>query len=165
MNGGDGPLDGFADRVELANAAYGQAEVLVTPLQMALVAATIANDGVLMRRRLVDRLVDDDGDGACAREPACLGRVMSSEDRRHPPGRDGPGGRGPSSPAPYAGGAKVPGVRTAGKSGTAQLGAGRGAAQLVRGLRARASTRASPSRSWSRTAAPAASARCPSGAG
>ena len=45
VTGGDGPLDGFRDRVELANAAYGQAEVLVTPLQMALVAATIANDG------------------------------------------------------------------------------------------------------------------------
>ena len=30
------------DDVELANAAYGQGEVLVTPLQMALVAATIA---------------------------------------------------------------------------------------------------------------------------
>jgi cell division protein FtsI/penicillin-binding protein 2 len=39
--------------VELANAAYGQAEVLVTPLQMALVAATIANDGTLMRPHLV----------------------------------------------------------------------------------------------------------------
>ena len=37
----------FADRVELANAAYGQAQVDVTPLQMALVAATIANDGVV----------------------------------------------------------------------------------------------------------------------
>ena len=45
VNGGDGPLDGFRDEVELANAAYGQAEVLVTPLQMALVASTIANDG------------------------------------------------------------------------------------------------------------------------
>jgi peptidoglycan glycosyltransferase len=36
----------FADRVELANAAYGQAAVAVTPMQMALVAATIANGGV-----------------------------------------------------------------------------------------------------------------------
>ncbi|MDP9250268.1 MAG: penicillin-binding transpeptidase domain-containing protein, partial [Chloroflexota bacterium] len=32
---------------ELANAAYGQAAVQVTPMQMALVAATIANDGVV----------------------------------------------------------------------------------------------------------------------
>ena len=46
---------GFADDVELANAAYGQAETFVTPLQMALVAATVANDGVLMQPRLVRR--------------------------------------------------------------------------------------------------------------
>lgn len=44
---------GFGDRVELANAAYGQGQTLVTPLQMALVAATVANDGLLMRPHLV----------------------------------------------------------------------------------------------------------------
>ena len=47
LTNGGGPLPGgFADDVELANAAYGQGEVLVTPLQMALVAATVANGGV-----------------------------------------------------------------------------------------------------------------------
>ncbi len=49
---GDEP-GGFGDRVELANAAYGQGQTLVTPLQMAMVAATIANDGRLMRPHLV----------------------------------------------------------------------------------------------------------------
>jgi peptidoglycan glycosyltransferase len=44
---GNGDCAPFADRVELANAAYGQAQVDVTPLQMALVAATIANGGVV----------------------------------------------------------------------------------------------------------------------
>ena len=44
---------GFGDRVELANAAYGQGQTLVTPLQMAMVAATIANDGTLLRPHLV----------------------------------------------------------------------------------------------------------------
>jgi peptidoglycan glycosyltransferase len=34
-NGGGSFGGGFADRVELANAAYGQGETLVTPLQMA----------------------------------------------------------------------------------------------------------------------------------
>ena len=52
-NGGGSFGGGFADRVELANAAYGQGETLVTPLQMALVAATIANHGELMRPHLV----------------------------------------------------------------------------------------------------------------
>src|SRR6185437_4395087 len=49
---GDAP-GGFVDDVELANAAYGQAETFVTPLQMALVAGTVANGGELMRPRLV----------------------------------------------------------------------------------------------------------------
>ena len=41
VTGGDGPAPGgFQDDVELANAAYGQGETFVTPLQMALVAAT-----------------------------------------------------------------------------------------------------------------------------
>src|SRR5205823_6441601 len=37
----------FKDKVELAAAAFGQAQVNVTPFQMALVAATVANDGVM----------------------------------------------------------------------------------------------------------------------
>ena len=54
VNDGEGTEPGgFADDVELANAAYGQAETFVTPLQMALVASTVANDGVLMQPRLV----------------------------------------------------------------------------------------------------------------
>ncbi|MCC6383224.1 MAG: hypothetical protein IT304_12015 [Dehalococcoidia bacterium] len=36
----------------LASTAFGQGELLVTPLQMAVVAATIANDGMLMRPHL-----------------------------------------------------------------------------------------------------------------
>ncbi|MGH2456171.1 MAG: penicillin-binding transpeptidase domain-containing protein [Candidatus Limnocylindria bacterium] len=36
----------FADRAELAQASFGQGRVDVTPVQMALLAATIANDGV-----------------------------------------------------------------------------------------------------------------------
>ena len=37
----------FTDRAELAQASFGQGRVSVTPVQMALVAATIANDGVM----------------------------------------------------------------------------------------------------------------------
>jgi hypothetical protein len=37
----------FRDQVELASAAFGQAAVSVTPLQMALMAATIANNGAV----------------------------------------------------------------------------------------------------------------------
>jgi peptidoglycan glycosyltransferase len=37
----------FADRVELASASFGQGAALVTPVQMALVAAAVANDGLM----------------------------------------------------------------------------------------------------------------------
>ena len=74
VTSGGGPLDGFQDQVELANAAYGQAEVLVTPLQMALVASTIANNGVEMQPKLVDELRDSRRRGNDAR-PAGAGRM------------------------------------------------------------------------------------------
>ncbi|MEJ7697593.1 MAG: penicillin-binding transpeptidase domain-containing protein [Candidatus Limnocylindrales bacterium] len=54
VTGGSGSAPGgFKDDVELANAAYGQAETFVTPLQMALVASVVANGGELLRPRLV----------------------------------------------------------------------------------------------------------------
>jgi peptidoglycan glycosyltransferase len=120
VTGGGGPLDGFRDQVELANAAYGQAEVLVTPLQMALVAATIANHGLEMKQKLVD--YEQTADGTVTQLPsqplsqvcdagtaAIIGQAM----RQAVEGQYG---------KLFAGAAKVPGVPTAGKSGTAQLG-------------------------------------------
>ncbi|MGB9825545.1 MAG: peptidoglycan D,D-transpeptidase FtsI family protein, partial [Desulfofundulus sp.] len=46
---------------ELGSSAIGQGEVLVSPLQMALVAAAIANDGVIMRPHLLVRVQDHRG--------------------------------------------------------------------------------------------------------
>lgn len=43
----DGDCAPFSDRAELAQAAFGQGRVAVSPVQMALVAATIANDGTM----------------------------------------------------------------------------------------------------------------------
>jgi len=47
---------------ELASSAIGQGEVLVSPLQMALVAAAVANKGVIMRPYLVDTVKDSMGE-------------------------------------------------------------------------------------------------------
>ncbi len=115
---GSGP-GGFVDDVELANAAYGQAETFVTPLQMALVASTIANDGELMRPRLVTSI--SGRAGARQLGPQRLRRVIDPADAgvirdAMVAAVEGRLGR------QYTTGAKIPGVTTAGKSGTAELG-------------------------------------------
>ena len=121
LTNGGGPLPGgFADDVELANASYGQGEVLVTPLQMALVAATVANGGVEPSPRLVTAFVSPSG--AVRDVPGGnLGRVLSTQDATAitvamtsaVEGVDG---------QLFTTGAQVPGVTVAGKTGTAQLG-------------------------------------------
>ena len=119
-NATGGEPGGFVDDVELANASYGQAETFVTPLQMALVAATIANGGELMRPRLVTAMT---GKRSGAREvgPQSLGRVIPVADAEAIKAAmvqavEGRLGRR------FTTGAKVTGVTTAGKSGTAELG-------------------------------------------
>ena len=46
----------------VADTGFGQGEIQVTPLHMALIAAGYANDGVMMEPRLVDQIVTPDGD-------------------------------------------------------------------------------------------------------
>lgn len=121
MNGGDGTLAGFGSEAELASAGFGQGEVLVTPLHMALVSAAIANGGVLMEPSLVDRMVDEGRQ--VVRGPRTVGRVMSSAVASTVRDAMTEAVEGEFA-GPYAGGAKVPGVRTAGKSGTAELAPG-----------------------------------------
>jgi peptidoglycan glycosyltransferase len=49
------------DPVAVAETAFGQGELLATPLQMALVAAGMANDSEIMRPHLVASLAEPDG--------------------------------------------------------------------------------------------------------
>ncbi len=122
VTSGTGPFGGFRDQVELANAAYGQAQVLVTPLQMALVAATIANGGVLMHPKLVDELRTSDG-SVTSLAPSAWRTVLPPDEadtiaQAMVQAVEGRYGR------VFAGGARVPGVQVAGKSGTAELAPG-----------------------------------------
>jgi peptidoglycan glycosyltransferase len=122
VTGGGGPQAGFADLVELANAAYGQGEVLATPLQMALVAASIANGGVAMTPKLVDELRQASG-RVTRVEPVGFRRVLDDADARligqaMVLAVEGEYGRR------FAGAARIEGVTVAGKTGTAQLGDG-----------------------------------------
>jgi peptidoglycan glycosyltransferase len=119
-NGGGNFGGGFKDRVELANASYGQAETLVTPLQMALVASAVANDGTLMRPRLVSQMTGRKS-GVRAIEPSVWQSVVTpgvAHDVRDAMVEAVEGANGRL----FTAGAAVPGVLTAGKSGTAELG-------------------------------------------
>ena len=66
-----------------AYAAIGQGDTSATPLQMALVAATVANDGVVPRPRLVRQIIDPSGGIVDRFSPSDLGRAMSPETARH----------------------------------------------------------------------------------
>ena len=119
INNGDGSLGGgFSDRVELANAAYGQAETLVTPLQMALVAATVANDGTMMRPHLVIEATGKAGTTVINSSivervvPAGIAAEIKDAMQLAVQGQVG---------QVFTAGANVAGLNVAGKSGTAEL--------------------------------------------
>ncbi len=63
--------------VDVGRMAIGQDKLRVTPLQMAMVAAAVANRGRLMRPHLTDRIVDEDGRTVERIEPEEQSRVMS----------------------------------------------------------------------------------------
>lgn len=67
------------DAAQLAMSAIGQYDVRVTPLQMAMVAAGIANNGVVMQPYLVDSLVDSDNQVLTTTQPSELSTAVSEE--------------------------------------------------------------------------------------
>ena len=120
-NGDGSQPGGFTDDVELANAAYGQAETFVTPLQMALVAVD------RRQRRRADAAAPRDRDdratsGTRTIGPKSMGRVISAADAQADQRRRWSRPSRATLGRQFTTGAKVPGVTTAGKSGTAELG-------------------------------------------
>jgi len=118
-NGKGSQPGGFLDDAELANASYGQGETFVTPFEMALVAATVANGGELMQPHLVTALTGRSGTRTVG--PQSLRRVISASEaaainEAMVRAVEGTLGR------QFTPGADVPGITVAGKSGTAELG-------------------------------------------
>ncbi len=61
---------------DIGRIAIGQGGLLVTPLQMAMVASAVANGGKLMAPRLSDRAVDQDGRTVATFAPRAYRQVM-----------------------------------------------------------------------------------------
>ena len=75
----DGRLLGpDSDLIDVGRMAIGQDKLNVTPLQMAMVASAVANDGELMEPRLWSKVIDPDGREDDL-EPERQSRVMSEE--------------------------------------------------------------------------------------
>jgi len=73
------PIAVDSGRVDIGRVAIGQERLRVTPLQMATVAATVANGGMRMKPRLTSRIVDEDGRTVERIKPEEAERVMSEE--------------------------------------------------------------------------------------
>jgi peptidoglycan glycosyltransferase len=66
-------------REDIGRIGIGQGGLQVTPLQMAMIAAAVANHGKLMVPRLTDRVVDPDGRTIQTIKPSVYSQVMSSK--------------------------------------------------------------------------------------
>jgi len=74
-----GKLLNQGDNVDIGRVAIGQERLQVTPLQMAMVAAAVGNEGRLMRPHLTDKIIGEDGTVKDTIHPQEQSRVMSSK--------------------------------------------------------------------------------------
>lgn len=106
------PLD---PRVDVGRMGIGQDKLAVTPLQMAEVAAAVANHGVLMRPHLTSQIVDREGRVVQRVGPQVQSVVMKSSTAAAVTGMmEGVVNEGTGTAA------RIPGVPVAGKTGTAE---------------------------------------------
>jgi peptidoglycan glycosyltransferase len=103
--------------VDPGRLAFGQERLQVTPLQMAMVAATIANHGIEMRPHLIERIVSPGGKTVTHLKPERLAQPIkrqTADELTQMMELAVQGGTG--TPA------QIPGIRVAGKTGTAETG-------------------------------------------
>jgi peptidoglycan glycosyltransferase len=105
------------DQPGLAKSAIGQENVAATPLEMALVASALANNGVIMRPHILSQVTNSEGQVVRTYKPSPWIRATSPETAAQMTQlmtsvvQNGTGTA-----------AQIPGVQVAGKTGTAQTG-------------------------------------------
>ena len=67
------------DRTALSASAIGQGKVLATPLNMALMASAVANEGAIMKPYVVDKIVDRKDETVYQSESQVLSNAISPE--------------------------------------------------------------------------------------
>jgi peptidoglycan glycosyltransferase len=103
------------DPVDLARVAIGQERLQVTPLQMAMVAAAVANGGKLMKPQIWNRVVDPDGRVTDRLDPSEYSQPISSETAEElTTAMEGVVSEGTGANA------AISGIQVAGKTGTAE---------------------------------------------
>jgi peptidoglycan glycosyltransferase len=110
-----GELLGRSDPVDVARLAFGQERLAVTPLQMAEVAAAVANRGTLMKPQIWSRVVDPDGRVTERLDPSRYSRPIDEQTAAElTTAMEGVVREGTGTNA------AIPGVAVAGKTGTAE---------------------------------------------
>ena len=72
------PYPAGSPNEDIGRIAIGQGGLLVTPLQMAMVAAAVANKGTLMAPRFTNKIVDQDGRTVQTIKPSVYNHVMKA---------------------------------------------------------------------------------------
>jgi peptidoglycan glycosyltransferase len=103
------------NKVDAGRLAFGQERMLVSPLQMAMVAATIANGGIVPKPYVVQKIVASNGSTIRNTRPSNLGRAIKPETAATLTQMMVAVVQGGTGTA-----AAIPGIQVAGKTGTAE---------------------------------------------
>jgi penicillin-binding protein A len=104
------------DKAHVAQASFGQGEVLASPLEIAMAAAGVANGGTIMKPYVLDQVLDGRGNVLATTKPAAWLQPLKPEVAavmRDLMVKVVSGGTGTS--------AALQGVQVAGKTGTAEV--------------------------------------------